>query len=226
MQRYCSVRPRMPWAWCVLVLLQAAPVGHAQTKETRRFDVLVDGKQAGAYQMTFREQANGALSVTHQADIRVTTLLIATYTYAFMGSELWKDGQLLQWDSSANDNGDRIVTSGRRESNAFRLRVNSMERMVRPGFLLNSYVFRPAGQPHNQRQRLVEADTGKELQGVVDCAGREERTVAGQKQSCDHFRVRGEVQADVWYDAQGRLVHQESVEDGHRTVLQLKAVDR
>ncbi len=226
MDRLCSLLFRVRWPVFFFILLQAAPSGHAQTKETRRFDIAINGKQAGTYQMNFSAQPDGALSVTHQASVRVTTLLIATYTYAFAGSELWKDGQLWQWDSSGDDNGERFVTSARRDTNGFRVRVNGKERVVRPDFWLNSFVFKPAGQPRGQRQPLVEVDTGKELRGVVDYVGREERNIAGHKQACDHVRVRGDVQVDVWYDAQGRLVHQESVEDGHRTVLQLKQVGR
>jgi hypothetical protein len=38
--------------------------------------------------------------------------------------------------------------------------------------------------------------------------------------------VRGGVQVDVWYDQNERLVHQESLEDGHRTVLEITGIRR
>ena len=36
----------------------------------------------------------------------------------------------------------------------------------------------------------------------------------------------GDVEVDVWYDEQGRLARQESVEDGHRMVMELVRVRR
>ena len=218
--------PGRSWIWLVVALAAPATACRAQTPETRRFDVAVDGSASGTYRMEFVAKMDGVVTVNHQANVRVKTLLITSYTYKFSGSELWKDGQLLQWDSSADDNGARFTTSARRESDGFHLRVNNKDRVVQPGFWLNTYAFQPAGQPRSQRQAIVEADSGKELQGVVEYVGAEQRNVAGQKSACAHFRIRGGVQVDLWYDAQGRLVHQDSVEDGHRTVLHLKQISR
>jgi len=216
----------MRWPLLFCFLLHAPTTGHAQTKETRRFDIAVDGDTAGSYQITFVSGPDGTVSVTHQADVSVRRYLVVSYTYTFSGSELWKDSQLLKWDCSANDNGTRLVTSGRRGTDGIRVTGNGHDRIVRPDIWLNTYSFKPTGQRGGQRQAIVEADSGKELQGLVDWVGAEERSIAGQKQACDHFRVRGEVQVDVWYDGQGRLVHQESVEDGHRTVMKLTQVNR
>ncbi len=50
-------------------------------------------------------------------------------------------------------------------------------------------------------------------------------SVSGKPHRCQHFRVTGEnLLVDLWYDSDGRLVRQESMEDGHRTVLDLLSV--
>ena len=50
--------------------------------------------------------------------------------------------------------------------------------------------------------------------------------VAGQAVECAHYRVSGGAQADLWFDANERLVRQDSIEDGHRTVLELTRLQR
>jgi hypothetical protein len=50
--------------------------------------------------------------------------------------------------------------------------------------------------------------------------------VAGQVQNVNHYRLSGKVAVDVWYDGSERLVRQEWVEEGHRTVLELARVRR
>jgi hypothetical protein len=45
--------------------------------------------------------------------------------------------------------------------------------------------------------------------------------VAGQEISCTHYCVNKDVPHDLWYDAQERLVRDEWVSSGHRTVLEM-----
>jgi len=50
--------------------------------------------------------------------------------------------------------------------------------------------------------------------------------VAGQSVSAAHYRLVGDVKVDLWYDAQDRMLRQDSLEDGHRTVLELTRIRR
>ena len=54
----------------------------------------------------------------------------------------------------------------------------------------------------------------------------EQRSVAGQMQNVNHFRLLGNNTVDLWYDAGGRLVRQEWTEQGHRTLLELARARR
>jgi hypothetical protein len=231
MRRLFSCLPKLRGLVLVFVLLHAASAGRAQSQETRgqetrHFDVSVDGSKAGMYQMTFQTQPDGAIKVTHQARVRYTSLAIFRYTYAFDGTEVWKNGQLQQWECTANDNGTRYATTARRDDKGFRIKVNDKERLVRPDFWLTTYCFTPEVQMWGENHRLIEADTGKEMHSSLNFIGGEERVFAGKKAVCAHMRLRGSAHVDVWYDAQGRLAHQESVEDGHRMVLQLSVIER
>jgi hypothetical protein len=50
--------------------------------------------------------------------------------------------------------------------------------------------------------------------------------VAGANVQCAHWRVAGGAQVDLWYDGFDRLVREESLEDGHKTLLELIQVNR
>lgn len=221
MPRLGALLPSFHKPLLVAALLGCVQPSFGQETETRRFEVLIDGKHAGSYVMTFHTQPGGLCTVNHHANVRVTSYLVYTYTYSFTGSEVWRNRELMQWSGAANDNGKRFNIIAQRDDKGFRAKINGAERLLRPGFLLTTYCFPPAGQPHSQKQTLVDADTGKELQGVLDYVGAEERTVAGQQEKCGHYRIRGDVQVDVWFDSQGRLAYQESLEDGHRSILRL-----
>ena len=56
--------------------------------------------------------------------------------------------------------------------------------------------------------------------------GAERLKVAGQEQVCEHYRLMRDVSHELWYDAQDRLVRQEWLANGHRTVLELVHVGR
>jgi hypothetical protein len=51
--------------------------------------------------------------------------------------------------------------------------------------------------------------------------GDETVVVAGRKKACSHYKLTGDVDVDLWYDAEQRLIRQVTVESGHKTVMEL-----
>ena len=74
---------------------------------------------------------------------------------------------------------------------------------------------------------IIDADCGRDLRAKVAFVGAEKASPAGQEQTVQHVRLTGKnVGIDLWYDEDRRLVRQEWVEDGHRTVVELSGVRR
>ena len=42
----------------------------------------------------------------------------------------------------------------------------------------------------------------------------------------NHYRITGKVNVDLWYDGSERLVRQEWIEQGHKTIVELRGVRR
>ncbi len=43
---------------------------------------------------------------------------------------------------------------------------------------------------------------------------------------CQRYRLSGDMAAELWYDESERLVREDTVEEGHRTVIELARIRR
>ncbi len=210
------------------VVVLAAPKVRAADTEVREFSVSVDGKRAGQYTMTITRQDDGSSRMTAAAEIRLSFLAgLKTYTYAFGGTEVWaKDGRLLRLESNSNDDGKRFTVLATAEGKELRVRVNGQERTTRPDVWVTTYWRLPGADQRNQAIALLDADTGKDIVARLQYVGPAQVNVAGQMQNMAHWRLSGGAQVELWYDGAERLVREEFVEDGHRTVLELTQIRR
>jgi hypothetical protein len=95
-----------------------------------------------------------------------------------------------------------------------------------PDVWVSTYWRLPPARFRNQNVPLIDADTGKDLNATLRFVGMENTPVAGQSVQCAHWRITGGVQVDLWYDGYDRLVREESIEDGHKTLLELIQVNK
>ena len=108
---------------------------------------------------------------------------------------------------------------------------------VTPGSRLNDYfryqsveqVLRQIGEEIGDPQRketrgLFDVDTGKELEGTLTKIGMETIAIGAQRKAAAHYSLRGDVKVDLWYDANHRLVRQEVIDSGHKSILQMESV--
>lgn len=212
-------------AWSVAsIAWLVGPASAEPVTETRDYGIRVDGKPAGEYHTTVRKD-NGTVTVTSQAEVRVRVLLI-NYSYSFRGSEVWKDGRLQRLESTTNDDGKRFAVTAWVDGKELRVKSNGQERATRPDVWTTTYWRPPEARYRNQGVPLLDVDTGRDIRATLQFVGVNSINAAGQMLNCSHYRVLGGVQVDLWYDPQDRLVRQESIEDGHRTLIELTRVGR
>jgi hypothetical protein len=214
------------WGIGVVTLVLAAPaVMHAAppAKETRVFRINVDQKPAGEYRMVIHHNGDTA-TMTAQADVRVRVFFIS-YVYTFRGSEVWKGDRLTRLDTNTVDDKKHFNVTACAEANVLRVRANGQERTTTPDAWATTYWRLPAARFRNRGVPLLDADTGRDIAGTLRFIGMQHTRVAGSMVQCAHWRVTGGVTVDLWYDGSDRLVRQESVEDGHKTELELIQVE-
>lgn len=213
------------WAWTLLLaglVLMAPAFVRAADTEVREFSITIDGKPAGTYSMSIVPQDAHSIRMTAMAQTKVSYLGgIYKYTYMFQGTEQWQDGKLVRLDSNSNDNGTKYSVMARADRQGLRIKVNGKDTIARPDVWTTTYWRLPEASQRNHPLPLLDADTGKQMNGMLRYVGNSFVRVLGQNQNCTHYHVGGAVKVDVWYDAQERLVRQDWVEDGHRAVLEL-----
>lgn len=212
---------------CLGAVLLAPTVATAADVEVRDFVIWVDGKRGGEYHMTINRTDDGSVTMNGQADVRLTYLGgLKTYTYSFRGNEVWKDGKLVSFSGSSNDDGKAYTVTAAPENGNLRVRVNGQEHWSRADAWLTTYWHLPAANQRNGAVPLLDADTGRDVTAALQYIGPSPAAVAGQTQNYGRYRLTGGVQVELWYDGTERLVRQEWVEDGHKSILELVRVRR
>jgi len=210
----------------VMVIFCATEAGQAGGWESREFAISIDGRSAGKFRLDIRSQADGSIDVQAHANV-LLNYLVYRYTYKFDGIEQWRNGRLMGLKSSSNDNGKKFQTEALAQDSELRVVVNGIGSTYRADVWTTTYWKLPDPRYRNAGVPLLDADTGKYLDGSLKFVKRESVIVAGVAQPCDHYRVTAPgIDADVWYDANERLVRQTTLEDGHRTVLLLTTLQR
>ena len=212
--------------WCLVAsatLFLGARAGAAEV-ETRDFTVYIDAKKAGDVHMTINRQDDGTTAVSCDTDVRIGAIF-TLYRYSYRGRERWKDGVLQQFESKANDNGKQYSVTATAGADGLHVRVNNVEHTAPANLCLTTYWNQPDAKLANQTIPILDADTGRDLQAKVQFVGPEKYGAEGQ--AVQHIRLSGKgVAIDLWYDDAKRLVREEWVEEGHRTVVDLNRVRR
>ncbi len=198
-----------------------------ESTEIRDFVVQLDGKQIGTNQLVITRRDDGLTVVSNRANVKVKFFI--TYTYTYQGTEVYKGYQLTRMEGHCNDNGTQFRLDAELDDtgNTFRVQVNNSVKAVPANIWSTSYWKLPEAKYHNQPVVMLDADRGEVINGKLHYVGTEDRPISGQVQKCYHFRATGgKKPIDLWFDVQHRLVRQEFVERGHRTVIELTQIQR
>jgi hypothetical protein len=211
--------------WLLLVvggfLFPFVGVTEAADVETRDFAIQVDGKPAGNYHMVIQHQGNGVVTMSAQSEVLVSVLLLKVFSYSYRGQEVWKDGRLHHFESSGKENGKPFAVAADATSLGLRVKVNGREHTTLPDVWTTSFWHLPGAEQRNKGILLMGCDNGQERVSSLHFVSTDRAKVAGQEQTCAHYRVVRDVPYELWYDSQDRLVREEWMANGHRTVLEL-----
>ena len=197
----------------------------ASAEERRTFSVSVDRKPSGTHQIAIQKRDDVTQVVTCQADVTVRVAFI-TYKYAFRGTEVWKEGRLTELSTATNDNGKKHSVSLLPGKEGFDLVADGRAANLKNDFWVTTYWKLPTEGQRGPKVTLLDADTGKLIEAKLEKVGSEKLNLLGEAVECSHYRLSGGAQVDLWYDADGRMVRQESIEEGHRTALELTRLQR
>jgi hypothetical protein len=197
--------------------------GNAQPAgtEQRFYDVRIDRKPAGAYQLKL-EDSGSRTDLTSMCDIDYH-VLIFRYRYTYRGHEHWKGSRLEGMDSLTNDDGKRCALSVQAGDGGLLCTLNGKQQHLPETILTSSYWrLQPSLDKESQ---FLEVDSGRLFTARLEWLGTQTLTIGGRPQACKHFRLSGGDDGELWYDSSDRLVRQTSNSDGHATEVVLQRVE-
>lgn len=202
---------------------ESAPAAEPKVvhQQVRNYRVEVDGVERGAMTATIVKRDDGSEMMTGETSLWFN-FIVYRYRFASTGTEVWKENRLIQLASEADFNGDKyVVTAAATTDDAVQVTVNGESRQTPADLWVTSYWREPHTSRIGRDLQLFDAGKGRTLKGKLHHVGKTELTIAAKPLPAAHYRLRGEVEVDLWYDTTGRLIRQESLESGHKTVLEL-----
>jgi hypothetical protein len=201
------------------------PQATAAGTEVCDFVIRIDGKESGSYHVTTTRQEDGTETLVAQSDVRVTILGVPVYTYSYSGQEVWKGGRLQHFESTGKEKSKPFVIKAVLAGDLLHVTSNNTTHTVPADVWVTSCLKLPEPARQNGPIPMLGCDTGLVLSGQIQFVGQEQVSVAGQQQVCTHYRVtKNAIPYEVWYDGQERMVRQEWVSDGHRSVIELSQI--
>ena len=151
---------------------------------------------------------------------------IVKYTYTFRGTETWQEGRLAKLSSTADDNGKKLSVTAEMTAEGLTIHAGGKDVLVKNDAWPTTYWKLPAEKSRTPSVTIIDSDTGKVMFGKMEKVGEDKIATCGAEVLCNHYRISGDVAADLWYDGHNRLVRQESQEQGHKTILELTRLQR
>src|SRR5580692_1694452 len=194
-------------------------------RETRVFRIFVDGTERGQCTMQIRRRDDGTDWVGGNA-----SLLFNYYVYKYRfnsgGAAVFRDGRLVEMDRTANFNGTQYhVTASATQQGLVvdangRSSLNSPELWSTTCYQLPKH-WQTESSPGARSVMILDADKGGRVLGQLQRVGDETMEINGEHKPCVHYHVGGDVDVHLWYDARLRLVRRQSVESGHKVLMDL-----
>ena len=220
------------WCWLVVICVgsgakadEPLPAPTVVEKHSRAFKISIDGTERGALTMLLTKHDDGTETMRGQAELNFN-FIIYKYRYLSTGTEVWKSGRLLRLANDADYNGDKFVVKASARQQELTFEVNGESQRTTADVWVTSYWREPEPHKVGQKLALFEADKGRKLTGTLQRVGKEPLTLEKKSVNATRYQIRGDVEVDLWYDEDQRLMRQSSVESGHRALLELTQITR
>jgi Family of unknown function (DUF6134) len=193
--------------WNGLRLVAAALIGAAAVPAARAsdageytFTVLKDGAPVGQHRVAF-EREGDRIEIREETAIEVRFATIPLYTFEHEARQLWEDGRAVRIDATTNDNGEKFDITVRANGDGYIRTVNG--RVDR--FDASTAVLAFWNKATVEHHAFFSAVEDKTLDVSFQYVGQEKIAVAGKELDVEHYRMVGDEERELWYDAAGHI---------------------
>lgn len=179
-------------------LVMARP-GLAQGVDGRLvFDVYREGDRIGTHELRLRQDGDRIEADIH-IDLAVKFAFLTAYRYEHRNREVYEGDQLVSMRSRTNNNGERIAVDVERDGDELVVDGKDGRRRVAGDLIPTTY-----WQPRSVRQnRWIDSQNGRVVASEVTAMGAERIRYEGREVAADRFKLRGDLDCDLWYGPEG-----------------------
>lgn len=195
-----------------MLLLWSAPVhpGSVPSNNHLRFGVFRGSLSVGTHDVMF-ERVGDRLIIQSSTDVSVGALFLTFYRFEQRRTEIRENGRVVFYESWTNNNGEELTTRAVATETGLEIEGMDGTLVVDAQVLLTTYW----DVATVSQSRLIEGSYGRLIDVEIDKAGQDPIKTADGVIKAQHYRVRGELQRDLWYDADGVWLKMEfTVDDG------------
>lgn len=175
------------------------------------FTVTRDGEPIGTHRVAFRNDGDRT-ELDSAMELKVSFAMVPLFSFTNQRHEVWQGDRPLMIKSQTNDNGEKLDITLQPDGAGYVRTVNDrVDRLDSSTKVLAIW-----------NQATVEAEPGlfasviedETLRLAFDLVGKETLVVDGRQMEVDHYRMTGQEERDIWYDADGQVVWVRFMRDG------------
>tara|TARA_B100000700_G_scaffold31641_1_gene30262 strand:+ start:711 stop:1394 length:684 start_codon:yes stop_codon:yes gene_type:complete len=179
-------------------------VQHYDNLNQIKFDIYRNNKNIGTHVFKFMRK-NNLIEVESEINFEIKKLGIVLYTYHVKGKEVYKDGQLIKFNSKTNQNGKEKYVNLTLEEGKFIIDGSSFKGKTSKDYLLGTWWNHSIVKSKAQ----ISAVSGRIIHQKVEFLGKETIKINGKKYNTLHFNFSSSdeklskdkrLNTDVWYD--------------------------
>ena len=180
-------------------------VQHYENLKKIEFDIYRNGKNIGKHIFVFKKNSENLLEVKSEINFEIKKLGIVLYKYHVKGSEFFKDGQLVKFNSKTNQNGKEKYVNLILEGNELNIDGSSYKGKAPTDYLLGTWWNHEIVNAKAQ----ISAVSGRIIKQKVTFLGKETLEISGKTYKTLHFNFSStdkklkkdkKLNTDVWYD--------------------------
>ena len=181
------------------------------------YNISRDGSPIGQNVLDIDKQG-GVTSVNMTSDVDVKILFLSAYTYHYTGNETWTDDQLVAFKSQTNDNGTMHNVTVRPSGDKLELDADGHRSIIAKTIGLDDF-----WTPQLLSKPMVlDTSDGHGMTFVAEDLGMETIPYRGAPRPAHHFRLTGDFNRDLWFDADTPVRFQIKARDGSMIVSELQ----
>ena len=181
-----------------------AHVQHYEDLNRIEFDIYRNNKHIGTHIFSFKK-SEGQLSIESEINFEIKKLGIVFYSYHVKGTEIYKAGRLIKFNSKTNQNGKHKYVNLKLEDGEYTIDGSSYKGKVPEDYLLGTW------WNHSivKAQAQISAVSGRIIKQKVTFLGKETIKINDKSYETLHFNFSStdnnlsknkRLNTDVWYD--------------------------